>query len=198
MFCQLGSFPRVSAFLHYFAEDGVQAIANRMEHQNEETRLNNKLSLWGNLTKRTSAVEDVSLTGANLTIPPHVAATETVNGALTNALKYGMMPLEDEAMECISFHVAENSSIRKWASMVSRLHHHRLLSPLAGGRLSPGDAPPSSVRERRGPPSRSSIRPMQAAATTRASDPAAIDRGRTASRYNTQQGVVTESCDVNC
>lgn len=45
---------------YVFAEEGVQAIANRLDHQNKKTRLTDKASLWHGLVTMTKYVSCTS------------------------------------------------------------------------------------------------------------------------------------------
>ena len=70
---------------YFFEEEGVQAIVNTFDKDDEETRLNNKDSLWYALKRGTWGIEGINLNGPGCKIPLHVLMTTTWKGALTNA-----------------------------------------------------------------------------------------------------------------
>ena len=95
---------------HFFTEEGVQAIANRLDRQNKKTRLNDKSSLWRGLIAMTEGVAGLEeLDGKDYKISPNVVANETLNGALSNALNFGMMPAEEQKEERARYHAADKS-----------------------------------------------------------------------------------------
>ena len=130
---------------YFFDEGGVQSAANFIDHQGKKTRLNDKRSLWGALGDTTQGVEGLTLRGSSFKIPPHVVATDTWNGALTNALDYGMMSLDEQEVERQRVVETTDKSLkRRWASMISKLHRNRPQPPTPNGDASPaprtGDA----------------------------------------------------------
>ena len=112
----------------------MRAIANAVDFRGRKTRLDDQDSLWRALRKGTHRVEGVSSTGMHK-IPPHVVAVRTWNGALTNAVMYGMMSSEEQADQRRAGETAGAFSQMVWRRAIQRLHDHRPSSPLYAVRL---------------------------------------------------------------
>ena len=116
--------PDVNAL--YFDADGVQALANIYDSDNKLTRLNNKKSLWNALEKGGC---NHSLVGSSYKIPPHVVAATTWNGALTNAVNYGMMSMDEQRVERACYAAASVADKRQLSTIIEQLHRKHPSSP---------------------------------------------------------------------
>ena len=179
--------------LFSFDVEGVQEMANALDHRDKRTSLNDKRSLWNALEVGVIGM-GISLRGKNFKIPTNVVAADSWNGAFTNALNFAMSSLLEQEDERIRFNASSNAEKKRWRKRVNKLHKQRPPPPLGNGRPAPEPVEPAPVTN---PPNNSvatshrvtrattrANATMEEAARERASDENAIQRSRDTAGYS--------------